>query len=196
MASELWWLGEWLDVSWQPRSDVNKVTEEAVKRIQEQTQKAQQIHQQIQQDKALNNGMAQFLSFLLKTIQDEKLIHLLYEVFFKLKNQETGVTHLRKKINITVIVGFFYPFYIGEAKKYWLEPMFWPLFTEGTTISFRAYLRYIKHLASKYHDNVALDQHALTTLLAEIIRYYEIHGHKITDEEHAASLAEIKKELF
>jgi hypothetical protein len=93
------------------------VTEEAVKRIQEQSKKAQQTHQQIQQDKANNNNLAQFLTFLLKTVQNDKIISLLYDVFFKLKNPETGVTHLRKKINITIIVGFFYPFYYKEANK-------------------------------------------------------------------------------
>lgn len=196
MANEIGWIWEWLDIGGQPRSDVNKVTEEAVQRIQEQSKKAQQTHQQIQQDKAKNSNLAQFLTFLLKTVQNDKIVSLLYDVFFKLKNPETGVTHFRKKINITIIVGFFYPFYVKEANKFGLEPLFGGLIQESNTMSFHTYIKYIKQLAMKYHDNVALDQHSLVKLLSEIITYYEVHGHKITDEEHEASIAEIKRELF
>jgi len=64
------------------------------------------------------------LSFLIETIKNEHIISLLYDVFFKTKNPETGVTHLRKKINVTVISGFFYPFYIKEAEKLGVSGLF------------------------------------------------------------------------
>ena len=174
MANETWGLWEWLDVGGQPRSDVNKVTEEAVRRIQDQSKKAQQVHQQIQQDKTNNTAIAQFLTFLLKTVQNDKIVSLLYDVFFKTKNPETGVTHLRKKI----------------------KHLFRPLIKESWSMSFGVYIAYIKQLAAKYHDNIALDQELLLKLLSEIIKYFEVHGKKITDEEHAATIAQIKKELF
>ena len=196
MANETWGLWEWLDIGGQPRSDVNKVTEEAVRRVQDQSKKAQQVHQQIQQDKANNTTIAQFLTFLLKTIQNDKIISLLYEVFFKTKNPGTGVTHLRKKINVTVISWFFYPFYVKEADKLGVGHLFRPLIKESWSMSFGVYIAYIKQLAAKYHDNIALDQELLLKLLSEIIKYFEVHGKKITDEEHAATIAQIKKELF
>ena len=196
MANETWGLWEWLDIGGQPRSDVNKVTEEAVRRIQDQSKKAQQVHQQIQQDKTNNTAIAQFLTFLLKTIQNDKIVSLLYDVFFKTKNPETGVTHFRKKINVTVISWFFYPFYRKEADKLGVGPLFRPLIKESWSMNFEVYIAYIKQLAAKYHDNVALDQELLLKLLSEIIKYFEVHGRKITDEEHAATIAQIKKELF
>ncbi len=196
MANETWGLWEWLDVGGQPRSDVNKVTEEAVRRIQDQSKKAQQVHQQIQQDKTNNTAIAQFLTFLLKTVQNDKIVSLLYDVFFKTKNPETGVTHLRKKINVTVISWFFYPFYVKEADKLGVGHLFRPLIKESWSMSFGVYIAYIKQLAAKYHDNIALDQELLLKLLSEIIKYFEVHGKKITDEEHAATIAQIKKELF
>jgi len=196
MANETWGIWEWLDIGWQPRSDVNKVTEEAVRRVQDQSKKGQQVHQQIQQDKANNTTIAQFLTFLLKTIQNDKIISLLYDVFFKTKNPGTWVTHLRKKINVLVITGLFYPFYPQEAEKLGVAPLFKPLVKHSGALNFTVYLAYIKELATKYHDNVALDQELLLKLLSEIIKYFEVHGKKLTDEEHAATIAQIKKELF
>ena len=196
MANETWGLWEGLDIGGQPRSDVNKVTEEAVRRIQDQGKKAQQVHQQIQQDKINNTAIAQFLTFLIKTIQNEHIVSLLYNIFFKTKNPETGTSHFRKKINVTVIVGFFYPFYIKEADKFGVWPLFQWLIKESGPMSFHVYIAYIKQLASKYHDNIALDQELLLKLLFEMIIYFEVHGKKLTDEEHAATIAQIKKELF
>ncbi|HCB51242.1 TPA: hypothetical protein DEP21_01495 [Patescibacteria group bacterium] len=89
MANEAGGIGEGLDIGGQPREDLNKVTEEAVRRVQEQSQQAKQIQQQIQQDKASNNKLAQFLAFLMKTINNEHLIKHLYELFFKTKHPKT-----------------------------------------------------------------------------------------------------------
>ena len=87
MANESGNLGEGLDIGWAPRQDINKVTEEAVKRIQEESKKAKHIQQQIQQDKQANNKLANFLGFLLKTIKDENIITTLYDLFFKTKQK-------------------------------------------------------------------------------------------------------------
>lgn len=106
------------------------------------------------------------------------------------------MTHLRKKINVTVIVGFFYPFYIKEADKFGVGHLFKDLLSTKGMLDFREYVAYIKKLASKYHDNIALDQEHLLKLLSEIIKYFEVHGKKITDEENEMCIAELKKELF
>ena len=196
MVDEIWRLGEGLDVWWQVRSDVNKVTEQAVQRIQEQSKKAKQVQQQIFQDKKNNTNIAQFLSFLLKEIKNEKIISLLYDVFFTSKNPETWVTYFRKKVNIPIIVWFFYPFYQKESDQFGVSPLFQELLIQSGKLDFHEYIRYIKKLAIKYHDNVALDQTSLLKLLSEIIAYFEFHGKKLSDEEHEASIAQIKKELF
>jgi hypothetical protein len=53
---------------------VNKVTEEDRKRVQEDSQKAKQASQQIKKDKKTNNDMANFLSYLLKNINNDKIV--------------------------------------------------------------------------------------------------------------------------
>jgi len=83
---------------------VNKVTEEAVRRVQDNQRKAKQVQQQIKQDKDNNEKLAHFLIFLLQNITNEKLITTLYETFFKTKHPKTNVTYLRKNINTVVIV--------------------------------------------------------------------------------------------
>ena len=196
MANEIWGLWEGLDIGGQPRSDINKVTEEAVRRIQDQSKKAQQVHQQIQQDKKNNTAIAQFLSFLLKEIQDEKIISLLYDVFFKSKNPETWVTYLRKKINTPIIIWFFYPFYQKEAEQFKVSPLFQKLLIQSHTLDIHEYIAYIKKLAMTYHDNVALNQEHLLKLLSKIITYFEFDGKKLSDGEHEISIAQIKKELL
>ncbi|MEI7558069.1 MAG: hypothetical protein WCJ45_04515 [bacterium] len=86
------------------REDTNKVTEEAVRRIQENQKKAQQVSQEIKDDQSKNAKLAKFLSFLLKEIKNDHLIKQIYQVFFKTRHEESGLEHLRKNINTAVIV--------------------------------------------------------------------------------------------
>ena len=67
----------------QVREDTNKVTEEAVRRVQDNQKKAQQVGQEIKNDKATNGKYAKFLTFLLKDIKNDHLIKQIYHVFFK-----------------------------------------------------------------------------------------------------------------
>ena len=137
------------------------------------------------------------MSFLIETIKNEHIISLLYDVFFKTKNPETGVTHLRKKINVTVISGFFYPFYIKEAEKLGVSGLFETLLAQQKwSMNFHIYIAYIKQLAGKYHDNIALDQEYLLKLLLEIIKYFKIHGESWSPEEDQITISKLKKELF
>ena len=64
MADEVWGSGlDDINTWWQVREDTNKVTEEAVRRIQDNQKKAQQIGQDIKNDKATNGKYAKFLTF-------------------------------------------------------------------------------------------------------------------------------------
>ncbi len=92
------------------------MTEEAVRRIQENQKKAQQIGQDIKKDKDTNSKFAKFLTFLLKDIKNDALIKQIYTTFFKTINEETALTHIRKNMNTIVVVGMFMPFYQGEIK--------------------------------------------------------------------------------
>ena len=132
MVNEFWNLWEWVDIGWAPRQDINKITEEAIKRIQEETKQAKQTHQQIQQNKKVNNKLATFLTFLINDIKEEKIISLLYELFFKTKHESTWTNYIRKKINITVIIWFFFPFYIKKATEIGINSFFEELISKET----------------------------------------------------------------
>lgn len=164
--------------------------------MQEESKKAKQVHQQIQQDKHTNAKLAQFLSFLLGAIKDEKLVSILYELFFKTKNTTTGTTYLRKKINILVIIGFSFPFYIDEAKNAGIEPLFDDLLTDEP-FNLTGYINYVKRLSAKHHDNIALDAELLITFLLEIISYYKLYEVQSLDEEQYKNFVlQIKNELY
>jgi glucuronate isomerase len=100
---------------------VNKVTEEAVRRVQDDQKKAQQVGQDIKKDKATNNKFAKFLTFLLKDIKSDTLLKQIYHTFFKTRHEETDLIHLRKNMNTIVVVGMFVPFYQEMIKELELE---------------------------------------------------------------------------
>ena len=75
-----------------------------MQRIQSQAKQAKQIAQQIKKDKAINYHLAQFLSFLMKEIQNEELIKAITDTFFKTTNPKDQITYLRKDINTYVVV--------------------------------------------------------------------------------------------
>lgn len=196
MANESGNLGEGLDIGWTPRQDVNKITEEAVKRIQDESKKAKHIQQQIQQDKQTNNKLANFLGFLIKTIKNEQLISILYDLFFKTKHPKTGTTYLRKKINTLVIIWFFFPFYISEAKKIWISSFFEELLSKEP-MNLTWYINYIKKLSTKYHDNIPLDSAILMEFLIAIIDYYKLHDIPSLDQEQRENFVlHVKNELY
>ncbi len=196
MANEFWNLWEWLDIGWAPREDINKVTEEAVRRIQEESKQAKQTQQQIQQDKQANNKLANFLSFLLSEIKDEKIITLLYELFFKTKHHTTGTLYLRKKINTLVVVWFFFPFYTSEAKKIGISSLFETLTTKEP-LNLTWYINYIKKLSATYHDNIPLDPEILISFLIAIISYFKLYSLETLDKQQYENFVlHIKNELY
>ena len=164
-----WWLGEWLDVWWAPREDVNKVTEEDRKRVQEDSQKAKQASQQIKKDKKTNNDMANFLSYLLKNINNDKIVSWIYNVFFKVKNPKTDITYLRKNPNNVVIVGIFAPFYDEEIKKLNLITFFEKIYDFWNELNLNLYVKYLKNLSWQYHDNVPIDKEEFLNFLFDVI---------------------------
>ncbi|HRX63886.1 MAG TPA: hypothetical protein P5060_02155 [Candidatus Absconditabacterales bacterium] len=151
------------------RQDVGKVTEKDVKRAQTDSKKAQQAQDEIKKDKQKNNQMAEFLSFLLKSIKNDKILDNVYQTFFKVTNPKNNMTYIRKSINNVIIVGFFVPFFQTETEKYGLKKYFEQILQfDGGRISFEKYMSYIKQLSQKYHDNIPINQQRLIGLLALI----------------------------
>ncbi len=155
---------------WPLRSDVNQVSEEAVQRIQSQSKQAKQIAQQIKKDKAINYHLAQFLSFLMKELQNEDLIKAITDTFFKTTNPKDQITYLRKDINTYVVVWFFLPFFQKEAEQAKILPLYGKLGYEEANQSLKNYVTYLKRLSEQYHDNVPIDQNALLTLIIIIAK--------------------------
>ena len=147
------------------RSDVNQVTEEAIQRIQAQSKQAKQIAQQIKKDKAINTQLWNFLTLLMKTIDNEELIQAMVATFFKTTNPKNQVTYLRKDINTYVIVGFFVPFFLDDAEKFHILGFYDQLGVKEAWSSLKSYISYLGRISEVYHDNVPIDQWPLLTLI-------------------------------
>lgn len=179
---------------WEIRENSNKVAEEAVRRVQDDQKKAQQVGQDIKNDKAVNDKFAKFLTFLLKDIKNDKLIKQLYETFFKTPNEETELVHLRKSMNTIVVVGMFVPFYQEEIKELQLESTYQDVFNFDGEIYLTKYIEYIRQLLPKYHDDVIIDKHEFTKLLTHIAEYYQL-TEKLSWEKAIEFENTLKKEL-
>jgi len=178
----------------QVREDTNKVTEEAVRRIQENQKKAQQVGQDIKNDKATNNKFAKFLTFLLRDIRNDHLIKQIYQVFFKTKHEETDMIHIKKNMNTVVVVWVFMPFYQAEIKDLGLVPTYQDIFSFDGDIYLTKYIEYIKNLLPKHHDTMIIDTQEFIRLLTMIAEYYHL-TEKLSDEKTIEFEKTIKKEL-
>ena len=164
-----WGVWEWLDIWWWPREDVNKVTEEDRKRIQEDSQKAKQAAQQIKKDKKVNNDIANFLGYLLRSLTNDKIISWIYNVFFKVKNHKTDITYLRKNPNNVVIVWVFAPFYVEAIKQFNLVGFFENIYDFNDKLDLDLYVKYLKKLSWQYHDNIPIDKEEFLNFLLDVI---------------------------
>lgn len=185
-----------LDINawWEVREDSNKITEAAVRRVQDDQKKAQQVGQDIKKDKAINEKFASFLTFLLKDIKSDILMKQIYHVFLKTKHETTDLIHLRKSINTAVVVGIFVPFYQGEIKELWLDEQYQDIFNFNKSIDLTGYIHFIKQLLPKYHDNIIMDKEEFTKLLRYISEYYQL-TEKLSPESTTEFENTLKKEL-
>ena len=195
MSDEIGGMGmDEINVWWGVREDSNKVTEEAVRRVQDDQKKAQQVGQQIKDDKANNNKFAQFLAFLLKDIKNDSLVKQIYHTFFKTRHEETDLIHLRKNMNTAVVVGMFVPFYETEIDNIGLKGTYEELRDFDGEVNLTKYIKYIKHLLPKFHDNVTIEKEEFTKLLTHIAEYYRL-TEKLSEEKALELNTTIKKEL-
>ncbi len=175
MADEVWGSGlDDINAGGQVREDTNKVTEEAVRRVQDNQKKAQQVGQQIKDDKATNHKFAKFLTFLLKDIKNDVLIKQIHTVFFKSKNEEVENVHIKKGMDTIAMVGIFMPFYQEEIKEFGLESVYQEIFSFDGDIHLTKYITYIKHLLHKHHENTEENKQEFIKLLMQITEYYQL----------------------
>lgn len=195
MADEVGWMGfDGLATGWEVREDTNKVTEAAVRRVQDDQKKAQQVGQDIKDDKATNDKFANFLAFLLKDIRDDRLIKQIYQVFFKTRNEETDLVHLRKNMNTIVVVGMFAPFYQEEIKELGLQTTYEDIFSFDGDIHLTKYINYIKKLLPKHHDNIIINKSEFIKLLTILGEYYHL-TEKLSPEKTLEFEETLQKEI-
>jgi len=156
---ENWWsLQEW-------------ITEADIQRIQENAHQIKKVAQQLQQDKKQNNQLANFLTFLLNEIPNEKIIKWLYDTFFITIDPNTNIPYFRKNMNDVVVVWIFYPFYLDKAKETWVSHYYETL-KSSSEHSISWYIQYLQELSDHYHDNIPINQPSFVQLLIEIIKEY------------------------
>ncbi len=158
-------ISSWIDDFGPVREDNNKVTEEAVQRVQAQSKQAKQIAQQIKKDKAINNQLARFLTLLMQKIENEELIKAIVSTFFKTTDQRNQITYLRKDINIYVVVWFFVPFFQKDAEELKIMWFYENLGVKTAWSSLEKYIVYLWKVSEVYHDNIPIDQWPLITLI-------------------------------
>ena len=156
--------------AWSVRDNVNQVSEEAVQRVQAQSKQAKKIAQDIKKDKAINNQLANFLWYLMKTIDDEDMIKSINDTFFKITDTRNQVTYLRKDINSYVFVGFFAPFFREKIEEYKLAHFYETLWAKDAWKDLNSYTAYLWEISEKYHDNIPIDQWPLITLIIQIAK--------------------------
>lgn len=156
---ETWWsLKEW-------------VTEADVQRVQENARQIKKVAQQLQQDKKQNNQLANFLTFLLNEISNEKIIKWLYDTFFITIDPKTNIPYFRRSMNDVVVVWIFYPFYIEKSNEIWVSHYYETL-KSSSEHSISWYIQYLQELSDHYHDNIPINQTSFVQLLIEIIKEY------------------------
>lgn len=173
---------------------MNKVTEEAVRRVQDNQKKAQKVGQDIKKDKATNNKFATFLAFLLREIKNDALVKQIYHTFFKTRHEETDMIHLRKSMNTIVVVGMFVPFYQDEIKQLGLDETYKDIRYFDGDVHLTKYITYIKQLLPKHHDNISIEKQEFTKLLTLISEYYQL-TEKLSGEKAIEFENTLKKEL-
>ncbi len=183
-----------LNTWWGVRENTNKVTEEAVRRIQDNQKKAQSIGQDIKKDKATNDKFANFLTFLLSDIKSDTLIKQIYQTFFKTMQQEEDVMYTKNNRNIAFIVGMFIPFYEQESKELKLDLHYQDIRSFQENISLTTYITYIQKLIWKNQNNNNCNKEAFYKLLSYLTEYYQLIE-KLSPEKVDEFESTIKKEL-
>ena len=145
-----------------------------MRRVQDNQKKAQQVQQEIKDDKSKNDKFAKFLTFLLREIKDDHLTKQLYQVFFKPDNTDSESNSNKKNINTIIIVGMFAPFYEYEIKEFNLESTYNDLWQFENKVQLKSYISYIKHLLTKHHNNSNIDKKEFTKLLNTIAEYFHL----------------------
>ena len=168
MAEEVVWIIE----SWETWWNLKEwVTEADVQRIQENARQAKKVAQQLQQDKKQNNQLANFLSFLLSEVTNDKIIKWLYDTFFITIDPKTNIPYFRRSMNDVVVVWLFYPFYIEKANELWVSHYYENL-NNAWEKSVNWYIAYLQDLSDHYHDNIPISQDSFIKLLIEIFKEY------------------------
>lgn len=194
---EIWWLWQNIDNGSNNNEWNEKITDAMREAVAEQARQSKAIAGQISGSKAQHNAYAKFLTFLLWQIKSDKLIHILYNLFFTTKDPYHGTKYIRKSSNYPVIIGMFVPFFRDKIIEYKMQSLYSSLYDPNMVINPTSYLIYLKQLASSMHDNIALDQQLLLECIMEIYKeFHIIDPQSLTEEKYEQIHALIKQELY
>ena len=168
MAEESIWIIESWETWWSLKE---WVTEADVQRVQENSRQAKKVAQQLQQDKKQNNQLANFLTFLLGEISNDKIIKWLYDTFFITIDPKTNIPYFRKSMNDIVVVWLFYPFYTEKANELWVSHYYENL-NWAWKRNINDYIAFLQDLSDHYHDNIPIDQNSFVNLLVEMLKEF------------------------
>ena len=168
MAEETVWIIE----SWEYWSSLKEwVTEADVQKVQENARQIKKVAQELKQDKKQNNQLANFLSFLLNEITNEKIIKWLYDTFFITIDPKTNIPYFRKSMNNIIVAWLFYPFFLDKAKETWISHYYEQL-NWSWKKNIDDYLLFLQDLSDHYHDNIPINQTSFINLLIEIFKEF------------------------
>lgn len=158
---------------WGVQQGVN-ITQEDINTAQEWVQKSAQMAAQRQHSRTVNGWIAQFLSFLFKSVYvNDALTKSLYECFFIKKSVQSGIKEHNKSINNELLVGLFVPFYPQKTKELWLIKIFDSTYDFYSPLSLEKYLHSVKWMMHHFRGYEQINQVAFVQLLAYILYHYQ-----------------------
>lgn len=168
-------------------------------RVREWSKKAKQMAGFIAKKKKQNNKIANFLSYIIKNINNDKLYKYIYDLFFIQYGHGTRSSKIKNDIHSIILVGMFLPFFIEQWHEFGVIPPFKHLaaFETPRTFTLDEYLQYLKKLSNEYHDNTDVDKKKLIYLILEIIKEFDVsHHHTLPKEEYHAFVKQISLDLL
>lgn len=192
------WGNEHIETGAQQGEQREWISQADISRVEQAWKKAKQMAWFIAKKKQQNTKIANFLTFLLKQINNDKMYLYIYELFFIQYGNWSRNSKIKNDINSLVLIGMFIPFYLNEAKKYWVLAPFEKIENLPTKLPIISeYIQYLKNLSDTFHDNTDMNKTKLLYLILEIINeFWLINRRSLSKEEYHDFVKQVSLDLF
>lgn len=167
---------------------LSEASEQDMVRVSESMQKAKSIGAQIQSTQIQNTKLAQFLSYLLNTIQDENVWAILIDLFSK-PDIETTSNDANMMFAVEEMVVLFLPLYVSQVEEYGIDEQFSAV-SYRISLDEQSYLRYIHSLYNHYPLYEQIDKDTFSSLITALLVY-----HGLVQQTAERSLQDIVNEV-